>query len=129
VEKVLSTTPDFAMNAEQKAAKRTRMGVSLKEPALIQDRSNKEAHVLGFSEKAELDERCFFSRSSQDAGVSFVAVRPGQTVMVAITVALEVSDDTVRHNKIRPTQGAPNVVQIMLSKLGECSDVGDECTM
>jgi hypothetical protein len=99
VEKVLSTTPDFAMNAEQKAAKRTRMGVSLKEPALIQDRSNKEAHVWGFSEKAELDEGCFFSRSSQDAGVSFVTVRPGQTVMVAITVALEVSDDTVRHNK------------------------------
>ncbi len=51
VEKVLSTTPEFAMNAEQKAAERTSMGVSLNEPAFIQDRSNKEAQFWDFPRK------------------------------------------------------------------------------
>jgi hypothetical protein len=57
-----------------------------------------------------------------------IALGELQSALQATAVALEVSDDTVRHNKTRPTQGAPNV-QTMLSKLGECSDVGDECTM
>jgi hypothetical protein len=216
VETVLSTTPEFAMNAEQIAAEMTRMGVSLNEHAFIQDRSNKEAHFFGFFKEAGLDGRCFVTRSSQDAGVFFVAVRPGQTVMVATTghpqtglpnircggplegktgvvarlntidnklqfmrkmlgfpkspyasatiarriadeegtakatvvnfraawtaqlerghsfdigdlppamrataVGLGVSADTVRHNRTRPTQGEPNIVQTVLSKLGE----------
>ena len=56
----------------------------------------------------------YTSQAERGCAFAFIELPP---TLQAMAVTLGVSEN------------APNVVQAMLSKLGECSDVGDECTM